>query len=213
MGRPREHDEQTAAALLAAAERTIHTRGLESLSLRQLADDVGTTTRAIYSLFGSKDGLIGALGARAFDLLHQAVVALPTTDDPADDLIEAGLVFRRFALEHPSLFSIGVQRNLSSSEIWERFRSAASSARGALEARLARLMDEKLLGGRTVSGALFEFHGICEGLAALELRGGCPPGLAEQWWREGLSALVAGFALPAPSSRSRRRSHDSLMRA
>src|SRR5450759_3018002 len=96
MGRPREHDEHTATALLIAAERTIHLRGLESLSVRRLAGDVGTTTRAIYSLFGSKEGLIGALGARAFDLLHQAVVALPTTDDPAQDLIEAGLVFRRF---------------------------------------------------------------------------------------------------------------------
>ena len=196
MGRPREHDEQTAAALLTAAERTIHARGLESLSLRRLADDVGTSTRAIYSLFGSKEGLIGALGARAFDLLRQAVVALPVTDDPARDLIEAGLVFRCFALEHPSLFSIGVQRNLVTPEIWEQFRSAASAARGALEARLARLVDANLLGGRTLSGALFEFHAICEGLAALELRGGCPPRLAEQWWREGLSAVVTGFALP-----------------
>src|ERR1700747_2612430 len=95
MGRPRQHDQQTAAAILTAAERTIQARGLESLSLRQLAADVGTTTRAIYSLFGSKDGLIGALGTQAFDLLREAVVALPTTNDPANDLIEAGLVFRR----------------------------------------------------------------------------------------------------------------------
>jgi AcrR family transcriptional regulator len=196
MGRPREHDEQTAAALLTAAERTINIRGLESLSVRRLAGDVGTTTRAIYSLFGSKEGLIGALGARAFDLLRQAVVALPTTDDPAQDLIEAGMVFRRFALEHPSLFSIGVQRNLPSSEIWERFRSAANSARGALEDRLVRLAERGLLGGRAVPSALFEFHALCEGLAALELREACPPDLAEQWWREALGALVAGFALP-----------------
>jgi hypothetical protein len=84
-------------------------------------------------------------------------------------------VFRRFALEHPSLFSIGLQRNLPSPEIWERFRSAASSARGALEARLTRLMDENLLGGRTVSGALFEFHGICEGLPHLSFVEGVHP--------------------------------------
>jgi AcrR family transcriptional regulator len=196
MGRPREHDEQTAAALLTAAERTIQIRGLESLSVRRLAGDVGTTTRAIYSLFGSKEGLIGALGAHAFDLLRHAVVALPTTDDPAEDLIEAGMVFRRFAIEHPSLFSIGVQRNLPSSEIWERFRSAASSARAALEDRLARLAERGLLGRRTVTSALCEFHALCEGLAAMELRGTCPPEVAEQWWREGLGALVAGFAMP-----------------
>ena len=104
MGRPREHDERTAIALLAAAERTIEERGIGALSLRELARDAGTTTRAVYSLFGSKEALLGALGARAFELLQAGLAALPETDDPRDDLVEAGLMFRRFALEHPALF-------------------------------------------------------------------------------------------------------------
>src|SRR6266498_955571 len=106
MGRRREQDENTAAALLDAAERIIAEQGTDALSLRDLAREAGTTTRAVYSLFGSKDGLLGALGVRAFNVLQEEVEALPATEEPWDDLVEAALVFRRFALEHPALFSI-----------------------------------------------------------------------------------------------------------
>src|SRR6185437_7145886 len=110
MGRPREHDERTAAALLAAAERAVEAGGPDLLSVRGVADAVGTTTRAVYSLFGSKDGLIAALGAQAFEFLRAGLVALPLTDDPAADLVETGLVFRRLAIERPALYAIGIQR-------------------------------------------------------------------------------------------------------
>src|SRR6185312_11872277 len=129
MGRPKEHNEGTASALLDAAERIVEEGGLEALSVRRVADAVGTTTRAVYSLFGSKDGLIVALGARAFDLLGAAIEALPTTADPARDLVEAGvLVFRPFALRHPALFRIGVQRVAVSPGLADQFHRAQANA-------------------------------------------------------------------------------------
>jgi AcrR family transcriptional regulator len=195
VGRPREHDESTAVSLLEAAERTVEAGGLAALSVRGVAADVGTTTRAVYSLFGSKDGLVVALGARAFDLLGAAVAALPETDDPAADLVEAGLVFRRFAREHPALFTVGVQRALLTREQWHRFRDAASEALATLHVRLERLAADGGLGGRSVGEAAWQFHALCEGLAAAELR---DPGLAgdpQERWRAALAALVRGFAV------------------
>lgn len=53
--------------------------GLEHLSVRSLADEANTTAPAIYSLFGSKDGLIVALGARAFRMLGHAINPRPVT--------------------------------------------------------------------------------------------------------------------------------------
>jgi len=196
MGRPRQHDEGTAAALLTAAERTVQQRGLDALSVRGVAADVGTTTRAVYSLFGSKDGLVTALGAHAFDILRIAVAALPVTDDPAADLVEAGLLFRAFALDHPALFAIGVQRTLPAPDLWAQFQAAASRALVELKRRIARLSEAGLLGGRPVDAATLYFHALCEGLAAFELRSACPPQVAEQMWRDGLAVLVAGFAKP-----------------
>jgi len=71
MGRPRVHNEATAQALLAAAERIVETDGIDALSLRRVAREVGTTTRAVYSVFGSKDALLAALGRRAFEILER----------------------------------------------------------------------------------------------------------------------------------------------
>jgi AcrR family transcriptional regulator len=196
MGRPRQHGDGTAAALLDAAERTVQQHGLDGLSVRGVAAEVGTTTRAVYSLFGSKDGLVAALGAHCFEILRASLEDLPTTDDPVADLVEAGLMFRRFAIDHPSLFAIGVQRRLPRPGLWAQ-SSEASRIRAlvVLEQRVSRLSQAGLLGGRPVHNAVLQFHALCEGLAAVELRGACSPAVVDQMWREGMGALVAGFAI------------------
>jgi AcrR family transcriptional regulator len=198
MGRPREHDQRTAAALLAAGERAVHEGGLDALSVRGVAAEATTTTRAVYSLFGSRDGLIVALGAHTYELLRTALERLPQTADPQADMVEAGLMFRRFALEHPALFSIGIQRTHTSSDLWPQFRTAANDALAVLSQRLGRLHDKKLLGGRTVRDATIQFHALCEGLAALELREALPTTDTEGIWREAFTALIAGFAITPP---------------
>src|SRR5947209_2941459 len=124
MGRPREHDQRTATALLAAGERAVADGGIDALSVRGVAAEAATTTRAVYSLFGSRDGLIAALGAHTYDLLRTALEQLPETADAQVDMVEAGLMFRRFAREHPALYSIGIQRTLASPDLWPQFRGA-----------------------------------------------------------------------------------------
>jgi AcrR family transcriptional regulator len=194
MGRPREHDQHTAAALLAAAERSIADGGSEALSVRGIANAVGTTTRAVYSLFGSKDGLVAALGEQAFEFLRAGLESLPLTEDPAADLVETGLVFRRLAMERPALYSIGIQRDVSDLPPWQSVCDAADAAFAVLAQRVERLEDAGLLRDQTVDEATLQFHALCEGLATVERRGLRAPFDAERLWRTGLSALIAGFA-------------------
>jgi len=196
MGRPREYDERMASALLEAAERIVDADGLDALSVRRVANAVEATTRAVYSLFGSKDGLVVALGARAFHLLEAALDALPTTSDPANDLVEAGvLVFRRFVLDHPALLRIGFQYEGMSPELACQFRDASDQALARLQGRVARLADRGQLGQRSMIEAVRAFSSGCEGLAALERRGRMLPGIAEALWRDTLGALVAGWRI------------------
>jgi AcrR family transcriptional regulator len=203
MGRRREHDETTAAALLDAAERTIAEDGVDGLSLREVARDADTTTRAIYSLFESKDGLLGALGVRAFNLLQREIEALPATDQPSDDLIEAALIFRRFALEHPALFSIAFHR--ADPAISPRFRAARMDALALLHRRFEPLADADLLGGRSVPEAAMQFNALCEGVAWSELRGNPLTPDPERFWRHAFHALITGFAAPTlPAARGAR---------
>jgi AcrR family transcriptional regulator len=192
MGRPRIHDENTAAALLAVAERLVNERGTGALSLREVADGAGTSTQAVYTLFGSKEGLLGALGAHAMELLRAGADAVPTTDDPREDLVAGALMYRRFALDHPALFEVAFHRR--DPEIAVRFQSATDDALGSLYRRFERLAAVDLLGGRTLLEAVLAFSCLCEGMAALELRATQYPPDPEHVWRQAVRALLIGFA-------------------
>lgn len=193
MGRPREHDERTSVALLEAAERIVDEGGLEALSVRRVANEVSATTRAVYSLFGSKDGLVVALGIRAFGLLRDGIDALPVTNDAVGDLVEAGaVVFRRFALDHPVLFRLGVLKVAVSPELACQFRDAAEHALAGLHYRIGRLAEGGQLGTRGVADAACEFHALCEGLASIELRA-MMPREGDRLWRDALRSLLMGW--------------------
>jgi AcrR family transcriptional regulator len=188
------HSQDTRIALLDAAEQIVARDGTGALSVRRVAAEIGTTTRAVYSLYGSKEGLVAALGEHAFDLLGTRVGALPMSDDPAADLVQAGMEFGRFAREHTALFRIGVQRADVPPETRQAFAAAADRALTVLKERIGRLGDVGQLGDRTIGDATWEFHALCEGLAALEMRGSLPVATYERLWESALSALVRGWS-------------------
>jgi AcrR family transcriptional regulator len=196
VGRPKLHDAATAAALVDEAERIVENDGIDALTVRRVASGVGSTTRAVYSVFGSKDALVVALGVRAFELLRAEIDALPASDDPAADLVEAGVqVFRRFALDHPALFDVGFRSGVTDSTAGAGFRPEAFQALEGLRALVMRLDAAGGLGTHSVQDATTAFHALCEGLAALELRSSFMLGDGEARWRQALTALVQGFAV------------------
>lgn len=197
VGRKRVHGEETAEALLDAAERILEAEGLEALTVRRVADEVGTTTRAVYTSLGSKDALIAGLGMRGFAVLGTKVAALPRTDDPAADLVVAAVSgFRAWALAHPALFQVAFQqRAIASPEVRRRFEPARAEALETLLERVRRLQDAGGTGGRTVQEAAWQFSSLCEGLAAMDLRlqtSARPPD-STPIWEDALGALIAGW--------------------
>lgn len=197
VGRTRLHDEGTASALLAAAEVILEAEGLEALTVRRVADEVGTTTRAVYTSLGSKDALLAALCVRAFDLLGARVAEQATSADPAADLVAAGTMgFRAWALEHPALFRVGFLHQVSlPQQISARSDASAQRALAALHERIRRVEEAGGLGGRTVQEATWQFHALCEGLAIMDLRARMPSPANETLpvWTDALGALVAGW--------------------
>jgi AcrR family transcriptional regulator len=197
VGRPREHDDATARALLDAAERIMVAGGPEAVSVRAVADDAGTTVRAVYSLYGSKDGLVSALAARAYLLLADEIDALARTDDPAADLVELAVsVYRCFVLEHPALYRVAFQR-VSDLRLTDAMAAARRRAALRVGDRVQRLKDTGALGGKSVHQAGIEFNAMCEGLANAELRGGTvrllPVGGERASWRAAAETLMRGF--------------------
>lgn len=200
MGRPRVHDDATAEALLQAAEGIVARAGFDALTVRAVAEATGSTTRAVYSTAGSKQALVSRLGARGFDMLGAMVDAIPVTDDPAADLVEAGWRgFRRFAVEHPALFLISVQLQDVPSPARTEILEAGSRALRTLRSRVQRLQSQDGLGHRSLMDAVSEFHALCEGLAAVELRGFVRTEDAERIWLDALGSLVRGWRTTASS--------------
>src|SRR5919108_445256 len=207
MARPREHDQRTRAALVAAAERLVAEGGASALSVRAVADAVGTSTRAVYSLFGSKDGLVDALAAQAFGYLGEGLAETPETNDPAADLVEVGAtMYRRFVQDHPSLYRIAFQRIVPNFDLSPELVEIRRRVWLQLEARLARLEEAGLLDDRSVTEAAVEFNAMCEGLANAELRGGTlrrEPGVdSETVWRDALETIVRGLRPDPPPGAS-----------
>jgi AcrR family transcriptional regulator len=211
MGRPREHGEKTRAQLRAAAEDLVAVGGADALSVRAVAQEAGTTTRAVYSVFGSKEGLVAELAQVAFEWLYDRIDALPETDDPAADLVAVGTqVVRRLVSEHPALYRIAFQR-IAGLEPSFGLVEARTRAWVQLQGCVARLQDAGLLGQKSVEHAAREFTAMTEGLANAQLRGDVlriiPKGEEERAWHEALHTVVRGFSAPEsprPKRRSRR---------
>ena len=106
MPRPRVHDDELRARLLTEAGRTVNTTGIAALSLRLLAAQVGTSTSAVYSLFGGKSELLAALYEDAFGQFGAAQRAVPVTGDVLTDFTALGRAYWTWARAHPDLYPV-----------------------------------------------------------------------------------------------------------
>jgi AcrR family transcriptional regulator len=200
MGRPREHDDETRMALRAAAERLVEKGGPAALTVRGVAREAGTTTRAVYSVFGSRDGLlVDAVAQGAFEFLFERIGALEETDDPVADLIDLGMNgFRPLVLEHPALYRIAFQRAVPGMQAGPELTAARTRAWNQLAAKVGRLEAVGLLGEKSVAEAAVEFNAMLEGVANAELRGAVlrnlPEGDEERAWRDALATVIRGFS-------------------
>ena len=181
--------------------------GPAAFSVRAVAAAANTSTRAVYSLFGSKEGLfVDAVAQGAFEFLHAEIAKLVETDDPAADLIEVGVhAFRRLAIEYPARYRIAFQRVVPGLRPGPELTAARQRAWSQLLAKVQRLDDAGLLGGKSVPDAAVEFNAMLEGLANAELRGpvfrNLPEGDEEQAWSSALRTVIDGFN---PSASRRR---------
>jgi AcrR family transcriptional regulator len=191
--------------LLQAAERLVHEGGPAALAVRSVAEAAGTTTRAVYSVFGSKAGLLEALATQLFHTLGEAIDAVPRSDDPVADVVAASIEgFRRTALEHPSLYSLVFLRVVPELERGPDVATAAAAAFARLESLLSRVGSATgAAANRSPAQAARQVHALTEGLATIELRGELgPPERARAVWHDAVTALVRGLALVDGSPQS-----------
>src|SRR6266496_211382 len=95
VGRPKVHDEALRGRLLSDAAALVFDGGVDALSLRRLAAGAGTSTTAVYSLFGNKGGLLESLYREAARLFGTRLATVRVTDDPLQDIVRLVDAVRR----------------------------------------------------------------------------------------------------------------------
>ncbi|GGM59734.1 TetR family transcriptional regulator [Longimycelium tulufanense] len=174
MPRPRTHDDALRIRLLDRAGELLSTGGPDALSLRRLAAEVGTSTSAVYSLFGGKPGLVAALHREAFRRFGARLAAVTPSDDPADDIVRLGRAYRTSALADPHLYQVMFGRPIPDFTPDEQAcREADATFEPLLDAARRGVRDGSLVDEPPEQIAL-ACWGVVHGLVMLELNGNVP---------------------------------------
>lgn len=94
-------------ALLDEALVLIDEKGVEGLSLREVASRVGVSHAAPYHHFADKTALVHALAHEAMALMDEQMASAEQAagDDPRERLLGIGMAYVVFAVEHPDYYA------------------------------------------------------------------------------------------------------------
>jgi AcrR family transcriptional regulator len=168
VARPKIYDESLKRQLISLTAEAFADGGPEAVSLRALARDAGTSTTAIYTIFGSKDDLLAALLDAASASLAAAQQAVPRTEHALRDFAEHGRAYRAWALEHPDLYHVMFGRGVVAPGARP---DALESSMGPLMAAVRRCIAEGVLRDVEPRLAALSIWSAVHGLVSLEIAG------------------------------------------
>jgi AcrR family transcriptional regulator len=187
--------DEVSEALLRAAGEVLATEGPAALTVRRIAHEAGISTINVYSRFGGKDGLLEQLYLEGFRRLADAMNAEPTTDDPLDDLLRCGLAYRRFALEHTTLYRVMFDRALPEFQPDDDTLAAAVETLELLAARVERVVDAGEFAPVDGLHTAATIWAACHGAMSLELKAVGPPQVDwEQVYQQMMVVVARGLS-------------------
>jgi AcrR family transcriptional regulator len=92
--------------MIEISARLLAGEGPEAMSSRRIAKELGTSTMAVYTHFGSMSGLVREMVHEGFGRLAAAFDRIEWSDDPVCDMALVGRVYRRSANENANLYSV-----------------------------------------------------------------------------------------------------------
>lgn len=184
MARPIVHTGELREQLLAAATAVVAERGVAAVSLRDVAARAGTSTTAIYSLFGGKQELMIAVVEAGFQSFAAAQAGAAR-----GGLLELGRAYRDWALAHPVVYSLmfaGQRGGVDCPPTLDVSHEAIVPLIAAVGAAVAG----KSGMGSPVAAAL-AIWGQVHGLVSLELSGFSPP---QGSWADAYETALAAIS-------------------
>ena len=189
------YDDALRHRLVACAATTIAAGGIEAVSLRQVARDAGTSTNAVYTLFGGRDGLVTAALESAIASFFDAQTALVETDDVLADLHRLGDAYRAWALAEPAFYQVMFGGRLAMG--FTDFPSLADTL-GPITTVTRRALDEGLFAGLEPHEAATLLWSTVHGFVSLEITqwGDIPRAERDALYRALQTSFIQGSLVP-----------------
>ena len=183
-------------AIVEAGRQLVITGGLEALSLRRLASQLGVTAPALYAHVRDKQDLLRAIAEIEFDRLVARFDAVEATD-PVERIRAHGRAYVEHAREQPELFRVmflfppeaipaDVPDDAKLPGATKAFAAAAETVEAALGSGELVADDPLLLALTLWSGA----HGVA---TVLQLGFDLPPELEDAMVDDITDRIIAGY--------------------
>jgi len=158
--------------ILAAAERIHQREGLDAVSMRRIADEVGLTPMALYRHYRDKDALLDALVDEGFARWERYLATAAAAPTPVERVRSALTAYVGFALGEPKLFQLMYlvpRPNLP--ETPASLRTTTSPAFGAMIAAVQEAMAAGDIRAGDASELILVAWAAVHGLVALHFGG------------------------------------------
>ena len=157
-------------ALLREARASLKEKGVDKLSLREVARNTGVSHAAAYHHFKDKTALIAAVAVAAFGELEAAMQVVPS-GDPTSHLGELMRVYITFALDHPDEFRLMFLPQLRSDDVRTEVERAGRATYALIVEAFVSLKAEERLKPADPEQAAITAWAAAHGLATLMLDG------------------------------------------
>jgi AcrR family transcriptional regulator len=180
--------------VLQAAMDMLASDGVAEFTTRRLARHAGTSTPAVYELFGDKAGLVREVFFEGFRLLRQYLDEVRPSQDPRAELISVIASLRMFAREHSVLADLMFSRPFADFDPGPAERRAGDEVRLFIVAAVRRCARAGVLEGDEVDIA-HVIVAMAQGLAGQETAGwlGTSQESRDRRWDLAVTALLDGL--------------------
>jgi AcrR family transcriptional regulator len=153
--------------VLRGALAILNNEGPDGFTVRAIAQRAGVAPMAIYNHFDGVNGVLETLWITGFVALHESLSHYDHA--PEDDLYDAGLAYRDFALNNRGLYSVMFMHRFRNFEPSAEAVRVATLAYEALVAHVARCQEIGRFEHLRASDAAQIVWSACHGYVALEL--------------------------------------------
>ncbi len=185
-----------AAAICEAAARLLAEQGPAALTTRRLAAEVGASTTAVYTHFGSKEEIVRAICAEGFARLARRLARVRRTEDPVADCGNLGWAYRRNALANPHLYAVMFGAVMPEFTANDDDRANGMPTLQVLVTSVARCQEAGRFHGQDPWPKALILWTAAHGVVALELHGffgGVEPFSATALLRHAMRSAAIGF--------------------